>query len=79
MENIYLYAGIVSIVYFVIKFVEMRFVNKENKPLKVLIRDTVIVFVCSILANFIFEQFDTVKDLVNLKEPTNVFTGPAEF
>lgn len=79
MENIYLYAGIISIVYFVIKFVEMRFVNKESKPIKVLITDTVVVFVCSILANFLFEQFDSVKNMVNLKHATNVFTGPAEF
>ena len=35
---------VVSVCYLLFKFIEMRFVLKENKPLKVLVRDTVLVY-----------------------------------
>ena len=45
----------VAIVYFLLKFIEMRFVDHDNqKSVKVLVRDSVVVCVSSILAVFIF-------------------------
>ena len=39
----------ISVSYLLFKFIEMRFVLKENKPLKLLVRDTVLVlFKCYI-------------------------------
>ena len=34
----------VSIIYILIRFIEMRFITKETKPLKILIRDTFLLF-----------------------------------
>jgi hypothetical protein len=34
MSNIFVVAAIISIVFFIAKFIEMRFIEKENKPLK---------------------------------------------
>ena len=48
MRNQFLYASVISFAYFVLKFMEMRFVDKENKPLKLLVRETVLVY-CSVL------------------------------
>ena len=79
MENAFIYATIISITFFIIKFIEMRFINRETKPLKVLFMDSLIVFICSILAQFVFEQFDNTKELINSSEPTQVFTGKADF
>ena len=39
------------------KFIEMRFIEKENKPLKLLIRDTLIVYISVVVGYFILEQF----------------------
>lgn len=60
MENIFLLATVISITYFIAKFIEMRFVDKESKPLKFLIRDTLLVYFSVIVANFILEQITPI-------------------
>jgi RsiW-degrading membrane proteinase PrsW (M82 family) len=52
----------VAIVYFLLKFIEMRFVDHDNqKSVKVLVRDSVVVCVSSILAVFILNQFENIS------------------
>ena len=53
MDNIYLTAFVVSLLYLICKFLEMRFITKENKPLKTIIIDTIFVYFCVIIAFFI--------------------------
>lgn len=49
---------VVAIVYFLLKFMEMRFVETDNqKPLKVLLRDSIVVCISAVLAVFILNQF----------------------
>ena len=60
MDNIFLLAGIISVIYFIVKFMEMRYVEKESKPLKLLIKDTIVVFVSIISGNFVYEQLTPV-------------------
>jgi hypothetical protein len=49
----------VAIVYFLLKFIEMRFAGVDNqKPVKVLVRDSIVVCISSILAVFILNQFE---------------------
>jgi hypothetical protein len=59
-ENIFFNAGIISVVFFIVKFVEMRFVEKESKPLKYLIKDTLLVFFSVVTGFFILEQLKPV-------------------
>jgi hypothetical protein len=56
MENIFVVAGIIAVIFFIVKFLEMRFVDKESKPLKFLIRDTLVVYVSVVAGNFVYEQ-----------------------
>ena len=65
MSNNLLVAGIVAIIYFIFKFIEMRFISKENKPLKQIIIDTGVVFVSAIVANFAIEKMDLKKAKFN--------------
>jgi small-conductance mechanosensitive channel len=54
--------AVVAIVYFLLKFIEMRFVDVDNqKPVKVLIRDSIVVCISSILAVFILNQFENIS------------------
>lgn len=56
MQHKFLFATVISFAFFVLKFMEMRFVDRENKPLKTLFRETVLVY-CSVLAGlFVLEQ-----------------------
>ena len=58
--NTFVIAGIISFIYFIIKFIEMRFIDKESKPLKVLIRDSLLVYFSVIAGNFVIEQLKPI-------------------
>ena len=76
MDNIFIVASVISVIFLISKFIEMRFVDKESKPLKLLIRDTVIVYFSVISGNFIFEQLSPVMQKGGV---TQVFTDNPEF
>jgi hypothetical protein len=64
MDNIYLVALTISIVYIISKFFEIRFILKENVNLKQLVIDTILVYFSVILGSFVIEQFiDKTKNL----------------
>jgi ABC-type phosphate transport system permease subunit len=73
MDNIFLVAGIISVIFFIAKFLEMQYIEKESKPLKVLIRDTLVVYVSVVFGIFILEQLNPV-----IKE-TSSSVSPAAF
>ena len=60
MESIFLIAAIISIIFFIAKFIEMRFIEKENKPLKLLMRDSLLVYVSVVSGYFILDQLKPV-------------------
>lgn len=52
---------VVAAIYFLLKFMEMRFVEPDNqKPVKVLIRDSIVVCISAVLAVFILNQFENL-------------------
>jgi len=60
MDNIFLVAGIISVIFFICKFLEMRYVDQELKPLKFLIRDSLLVYVSVVCGSVIIDQLKTV-------------------
>lgn len=60
MENIFVIAAVISVTYIIGKFIEMRFIEKENKPLKLLIRDALVVYFSVIFGDFIIKQVNPV-------------------
>jgi hypothetical protein len=53
---------VVAVVYFLLKFIEMRFVDSDNqKPVKVLVRDSIVVCISAVLAVFILNQFENIS------------------
>ncbi len=70
-------AGIISIVFLIAKFVEMRFVDKESKPLKLLIRDALLVYFSVIIGIFVLDQLRPMSS----EGPVSpqVFTDNPEF
>jgi len=57
MENIYLTGLVISFIFLIAKFIEMRFITKENKSLKSTIIDTIVVYFSVIIGYYIIEQF----------------------
>ena len=79
MVNNFLISLIISIIYIIFKFLDMRYIKKDIKPLKDLILDSCVVFISSIITFLLFEQFNLSEILNNAKPTTEVFTGTAEF
>jgi hypothetical protein len=77
MSNIFI-AFCISIIFLIVKFFEMRFIEKENKPLKFLLRDTILVYFSVLFGNFILDQISPVINL-NSKIDTPVFTDNPTF
>ncbi len=72
MGNIFIIAGVISLIFTIAKFIEMRFVEKESKPLKVLVRDAILVYFSVIIGDFFIQQFSS-QEIVNSKP--YVFVG----
>jgi len=58
MDNIFIVAAVISIIFFISKFIEMRFIEKESKPLKLLIRDALLVYFSVVSGYFIIGQIN---------------------
>lgn len=67
----------IALVYGLIKFMEMKFILKETKPLKTLFRDVVIVYLSVLGGIFIVEQVIPIKG--NLTEKIGAFTNVPNF
>ena len=61
MENIFIIAAVIAFVFLLAKFLEMRFVDKESKPFKLLFRDALLVYFSVISGYFILEQLKTTS------------------
>jgi hypothetical protein len=77
--NQILTSSVISVIYFVLKFIEMRLILKENKPLKDLFKDTVLVFISATLCLLILEQFNLSELLGNIKSGPSVFVSNPDF
>jgi hypothetical protein len=57
MENIFLEAFIISIIYVIVNFLEMRYFQKEDKNIKDIVKEGLFVYLAVISGVFIVEQF----------------------
>lgn len=78
MESKYTIAVFIALIYFIIKYVEMRFIVKEIKPIKIFLRDTIIVFLSVILGITLFDKIEPLSSVVTGKTPF-VFTNEPDF
>lgn len=76
IDSNFMVGGIISVIYFLLKFIEMRFIVKENKPLKMLFRDTLVVYIGSILGLSVYSQFN---ELSSISTQPEVFTNDPSF
>ena len=79
MNNQVLTAGIISIIYFLMKFIEMRFILKENKPLKHMVIDTMIVFISATITILLLDQFNLNELIGNVKSVPGAFINKPDF
>ena len=78
MEKIFFIASCIAILFCLAKIVEMKFVEKEFKPLKFIIRDTSIVFGCAVISIFGFSHLNgSINDFMNVVTDTKTMNSSA--
>jgi hypothetical protein len=75
-NNFFFVSFIVSVIYLVFKFLEMRYIVKKDIPLKILFRDTLLVYVSCVIGLFIIAQ---INDTTVIKKQTTAFTDNPDF
>ena len=58
MVNSLTLSAVCAVVYFIVRFLEMRFIQKESKPLKFLFRDSVFVMISVYVSYFSVYQYN---------------------
>lgn len=61
------------------KFIEMRFILKENKPLKHMVIDTMIVFISATITILLLDQFNLNELIGNIKSAPGAFINKPDF
>ena len=80
MNNIFLIAGIIAFIFLLAKFLEMRMVDKESKPLKLLVRDALLVYFSVVAGHFIIQQIDPIiNETVKQAVVPGAFTSDPDF
>jgi hypothetical protein len=78
MEKVFILSIIVTCLFVTARIVEMKFVDKEMKPLKVIIRDAVVVFVSAMAGSFAHFYMDgSVTDFLNVVTDNKSFNMSA--
>lgn len=78
MENVFVVAAIISAIFFVAKFIENKFIDKEtSKPIKTMVRDTLLVYFSVLFGDFIIQQFAPIMQKGGKNTP--VFVDNPEF
>ena len=72
-HNVFLFAGIISVVFVLAKLAEMKFIDKEPKPMKLLVRDALVVYVSVVFGDFMLDQ------LMPFIEPSKISSSPEVF
>ena len=81
--SVFIVALVIAIIFMIFKFFEMRFLTHDDptappKPLKVLIRDTLAVYICALLGQFLIAQFAPIEKVIK-GDNIKVFTNQADF
>lgn len=75
-NNNFITCLVISIIFLIYKFFEMRYINKKNKPFKQLFRETLIVFISSLIGIYLV---DMINSNINQIIPPNAYTGNPDF
>ena len=69
----------ISIIFMIYKIIDMKYITKEEKSLKTITKDSLIVFLCSIISMFGLEQLNVNEIIGNSKESLSAFTNEPDF
>jgi len=69
----------ISIIFMIYKIIDMKYITKEEKSFKNITKDSLIVFLCSMVSMFGLEQLNINEIIGNSKEALSAFTNEPDF
>ena len=78
MEDNIIITFIIVLLFFIIKFIEIKFIRKETVNIKDIIRDSIIVCISSILGTYLVQQFN-ITSIISNSKGTNAFVDKPDF
>ena len=76
MEEVFVVATIITLSFCLSKFIETKYFTDEVKPLKDVIRDCLLVLMCSIAGSYMYFYFQTtIRDFFNVVTETKVLNN----
>lgn len=88
MDKIFVISISITLLFFIIKIFELKYLKKEKKAMKEVIRDSFIVLLASSIITYIFVQFETsitdffcviTNDKKAILNETAIFTDEPDF
>jgi len=76
-QSVFITAGMISFVYLILKYLETKLILKEAKPMKILFRDTLIVYLSVVSGSVIVDQFSGAS--ISKIKPPEIFTNDPTF
>lgn len=70
---------IIALCYLGIKMVETKFITKDDKPLKVILRDALIVYISALVGFFTFSSLEPIMGISQGTTSPNVFNTEPDF
>lgn len=77
--NFILPSIVISIIFMIYKIIDMKYITKEENSLKNITKDSLIVFLCSMISMFGLEQLNINELIGNSKESLSAFTNEPDF
>jgi hypothetical protein len=69
----------ISVLFMIYKIIDMKYITKEETTLKTITKDSLIVFLCSMVSMFALEQLNINEIIGNSKESLTAFTNEPDF
>jgi hypothetical protein len=81
MDNIFIIAFVISFIFTLIKILEMKYIDNQNKkPLKFIIRDSLLVYFSVLLSDFIIDQITpSIKKITYINTQPQVYLSEPLF
>jgi len=77
--NFILPSIVISIIFMIYKIIDMKYITKVDISLKDITKDSLIVFLCSMISMFGLEQLNINEIIGNSKESLSAFTNDPDF
>jgi hypothetical protein len=78
MEKVFIIPIFITILFCIIKFIELKYLEKDTKPLKFFVRDAIIVFLSGLVSTFSFFHLENyISDFFNIVTETKTLNTNA--